>query len=163
MQKNKVEEQIEKLAGPVAESLGLELVQVVYRRESAGWILRILVDRPGGVSVDDCADLSRELSHILDVEDPLPGAYRLEVSSPGLDRPLTKPDDFKRFLGKEVTLKTSAPIDGRRKFTGTLEGFEDQRVVLRVEGKQQEIDYQLIEKANLVPVLEELSSSAGRP
>lgn len=162
MQKNKVEEQIEELAGPVAESLGLEMVQVLYRREYAGWVLRILVDRPGGVSVDDCADFSRELSHLLDVEDPIPATYRLEISSPGLDRPLVNPGDFRRFAGKAITLKTVKPINGRRNFKGTLDGIQGDSVVLLVDGERQEIEFQQVEKANLVPVLEE-QLPAGRP
>jgi len=93
----------------VGTRYGLELVQVQYRREDHGWVLRILVDRPGGVSVDECGEFSREVSDLLDVEDLIDNSYNLEVSSPGLDRPLIKPEDFERFAGREITLKTTSP------------------------------------------------------
>ena len=154
MQQNKVEQSVQELIEPAAESFGLELVLVQYRRESAGWILRVLVDRPGGVSIDDCAELSREISNLMDVEDLIPGAYRLEVSSPGLDRPLVRPEDFNRFAGKLVTLRTLEPVNGRRNFKGTLDGMQGDSVVIRIEQESYEIEFAQIEKANLVPVLE---------
>jgi ribosome maturation factor RimP len=154
MQQSKVEQSVQGLIEPVASSFGLELVLLQYRRESTGWILRILVDRPGGVSIDDCAELSREVSNLLDVEDLIPGAFRLEVSSPGLDRPLVAPEDFNRFAGKLVTLKTLEPVNGRRNFKGVLDGMQGDSVVIRIEQERYEIEFSQIEKANLVPVLE---------
>lgn len=156
MQQSKVEQSVQELIEPAAKSFGLELVLVQYRRESSGWILRILVDRPGGVSIDDCAELSREVSSLLDVEDLIPGAYRLEVSSPGLDRPLVRPEDFERFAGKLVTLRTLVPVDGRRNFKGTLDGLQGDSVVIRIDEESYEIEFAQIEKANLVPALEEV-------
>jgi ribosome maturation factor RimP len=153
--KEKIEKAVEELCEPVAVSYGLELVQVQYRREEHGWVLRILVDRPGGVSVDECGTLSREISDLLDVEDLIDTPYRLEVSSPGLDRPLTKPADFDRFAGREITLKTIRPVEGRRNFKGTLGGIQDEVVMLQVEGKQLKLEWSLVLKANLVPDFEE--------
>ena len=102
--------EVERLAAPVAAFLGLDIVQVTYRRESHGWVLRLLIERAGeegGVQVGDCQRLSRELGDVLDVEDPVPTQYRLEVSSPGLDRPLVKPVDFERFSGWRVRRRTT--------------------------------------------------------
>ncbi len=152
---------VEELAGPTAASMGLELVQVVYRREANGWILRILIDRPGGVTVDDCKLMSRELSDLLDVEDLVPTTFRLEVSSPGLDRPLVKPADFDRFTGRSITLKTSRPVQERCNFSGALIGIHGKTVLLVSEGMQYEIEHALIDKANLVPEIEGFPARQG--
>ena len=149
--REKTEKAVSELCGPVAESYGLELVQVQYRREDHGWVLRILVDRPGGVSVDECGALPREISDLLDVEDFIDNSYNLEVSSPGLDRPLTKPEDFERFTGREITLKTASPIEERRNFKGILEGIQDEVIKIESDGKKYEINWSLVKKANLVP------------
>jgi len=149
--REKTEKAVSDLCQPVAESYGLELVQVQYRREDHGWVLRILVDRPGGISVDECGELSREISDLLDVEDIIDNSYNLEVSSPGLDRPLVKPEDFGRFAGQEIMLKTTSPVEGRRNFKGLLAGIKDEIVMLEVEGKKYEINWSLVQKANLVP------------
>jgi ribosome maturation factor RimP len=152
----RITQRIEELAAPAAGGLGLSIVQVVYRREASGWVLRLLVERPEGdapVSVDDCSQLSRELSTLLDVEDLVPGAYRLEVSSPGLDRPLTRLQDFARFAGHEITLKTHEPVSGRRNFRGLLRGVDEDRVLLTVDGQAFVIPFGGVAKANLVPDL----------
>jgi ribosome maturation factor RimP len=149
--RQKTEKAVFELCEPVTESYGLELVQVQYRREDHGWVLRILVDRPGGVSVDECGSLSREVSDLLDVEDFIDTSYNLEVSSPGLDRPLTKPEDFERFAGQEITVKTASPVDGRRNFKGILEGIQDEVVMIESDGKKYELNWSLVLKANLVP------------
>jgi len=141
----RIAEQIERLAGPVALDLGLELVQVQYRRD-------------GGVKVEDCKRLSRELGDVLDVEDPIPTPYRLEVSSPGLDRPLVKPEDFQRFAGQRIVLQTEAPISGRKKFTGELVGLRDGVVLIEVDGTRYEIEQAGIATANLVPDIGGLTS-----
>ena len=155
LQRDKTETAVYRLCQPLAESYGLELVQVQYRREAHGWVLRILLDRPGGISVDECGNLSREISDLLDVEDLIDGSYNLEVSSPGLDRPLVKPEDFERFAGREITLKTASPVEGRRNFKGILEGIKDEIVLLEVEGRKYEINWSLVLKSNLVPDLNE--------
>ncbi len=145
---------VEALAAPLAESLGLALVQVLYRREAAGWVLRLLVERPGGaVCVEDCGRVSRELSVLLDVEDVVPSAYRLEVSSPGLDRPLVSLADYARFLGREVTLRTHAPQDGRRNYRGRLVAVEGEQLTLEVDGQRHTLTFASVARANLVPEL----------
>jgi len=139
------------LAEPLAESRGLEIVQVQYRRESAGFVLRVFIDRASGVTIDDCSGFSREFSDILDVEDPVPGRYSLEVSSPGLDRPLARERDFARFSGRLITLSAAEPVEGRRNFKGTLLGVADGAVRLRVDGREYAVALSNIAKANLVP------------
>src|SRR5437762_5385474 len=103
-----------------AQALGFELVDVELMGGRQNQTLRIYIDSPRGVTVDDCAEVSRQLSAILDVEDPFPGSYRLEVSSPGLDRPLVRPDEFRRFRGATVKVRLLDALDGRRNFTGRL-------------------------------------------
>jgi ribosome maturation factor RimP len=132
-----VVDQVRALAGRVAESFGLEIFDVQFRREAAGMVLRVLIDRPGpgataeeSVSVDDCAHVSRDLSAILDVEDVVPGAYTLEVSSPGLDRPLTRADDYRRFTGRRAKLVMREAVDGQTFFKGTLGGVEEGHVLI---------------------------------
>ena len=151
-------QQTTELIKPVAEGMGLELVQVLYLHEQGSWILRILVDRPGsskgqGVTIADCTQLSRELSDVLDVEDLIAERYRLEVSSPGLDRPLVKAKDFQRFSGQEAKIKTKEVVAGRKTFRGILQGLEDDQVVMDIDGERMLIRHSLIEKANLVPDL----------
>jgi ribosome maturation factor RimP len=152
VKKDIIEQEVTKICTPIAGDLGLELVQVVYLRESYGWVVRILVDRiDGAVTLDDCSTLSRELSDVLDIEDPIETKYRLEVSSPGLDRPLVKKEDYQRFAGREITLKTAQPVEGRSKFKGRLEGLEENTVKLEVDGKTYELDLTNVKSANLVP------------
>lgn len=117
----------------VAASLGLETVDVEWHGAKRRGVLRIFIDKPGGVTLDDCEKVSRQVSTILDVEDVVPdAAYHLEVSSPGLDRKLTKPSDFERFAGRKAKIRLKVPLDGRQQFTGLLAGYEDGRVVLEV-------------------------------
>ena len=123
------------IAERVAASLGLEVVDVEWHGATRRGVLRIFIDKPGGVTLDDCEKVSRQVSTILDVEDIVPGAaYHLEVSSPGLDRKLTKPSDFERFAGRKAKVRLKVPLDGRQQFTGTLAGFEEGRVLLAVDG-----------------------------
>lgn len=145
-----LEEKIRQLAEPVASALGLELVDVVYTSEYGRKILRIFIDKPGGVTVDDCSDVSRELSTILDVEDPIPQRYTLEVSSPGLDRPLKNELDFLRFMGRKARIKTREPLDGRKNFKAVIEGVEGGVVhVTDFDGKKFDIALSIIDKAKL--------------
>ena len=123
--------QIEALAEPLVKDLGLELVDVEFRREGHGWVLRLYIDRPdGGVTLEDCTTVSREISRYLEVEDPIDHAYHLEVSSPGLERPLKKEKDFVRFAGRRARIKLREKRDGQRVFTGMLAGMEDGAVLL---------------------------------
>jgi ribosome maturation factor RimP len=128
---------------------GLELVDVQYRREGRGKILRIYIDKQGGITIGDCAKISRELGTLLDVHDIVPGSYTLEVSSPGLDRSLKKPKDFERFTGKKVKIKTKNDIQQRKVFVGRLLDFINDEALVEVDGCTYFIPYNEIEKANL--------------
>jgi len=129
---------------------GMELVHVEARRESGGTILRLYIDREAGVTLDDCARISRQVSAELDAEDPLPGRYTLEVSSPGLDRPLSRPRDFERFVGSTVRVTTAAPLEGQRHFKGRLNGVLDGSVQLTLEdGRVVSIPRDLMTSARL--------------
>jgi ribosome maturation factor RimP len=148
--------QVTGIAMPILESLGMELVDIEFvgaGRESS--VLRLFIDKEGGVTLDDCADVSRELSAILDVEDVIPGHYSLEVSSPGLDRPLKKPADYERFAGRLVKVRTyeALPDDAgnkRKTFIGLLLGLVDGNVAMKLsEGQSASIPLEKIAKANL--------------
>ena len=134
--------QIETLVLPILDDLGYELVDLQLQQDGKQLALRIFVDKPAGITLDDCVEVSREVSAILEVEDPIRSAYRLEVSSPGLDRPLKKATDFERFVGKKARLKSKNLIDPdqrgttRKTFVGTLLGFEDDNVRLELTDKQ---------------------------
>src|SRR5438270_6643599 len=158
-------ERVREIAERVAASSGLEVVEVELRGGGKARMLRIVIDKPAGVTHEDCANLSREVGTILDVEDAVPGgSYTLEVSSPGLDRKLVRPVDYERFTGSRVKLTTYQPVNGNRHFEGRLESFRDGRLTLDlsaarkqkmrpVEGAAQKLEIELgnIEKANLVP------------
>lgn len=144
-----VKEKIVSIVVPVLESMGGELVDIEYRKEGSGWVLRLFIDREGGVRLDDCADVSRGVEAILDAEDIIPHEYNLEVSSPGLDRPLKKEADFKRFAGKTVKIKTFEAIDGSKNFKGRLNGCEDSVAEINVDGVVHLIPLIKIAKANI--------------
>jgi ribosome maturation factor RimP len=139
------------LLEPGVKALGFELVDVELEGGGARTTLRVFIDGPQGITVDDCARVSRQLSAILDVEDPIAGRYTLEVSSPGLDRPLVTPEDFRRFAGETVKVKTRAPLDGRRNFKGRLAEVEGEGVVIESDGQRFAIAFEAIERARLVP------------
>ena len=142
-------QEVRQVVEPILESQGLELVDLEYQRESRGWVLRIYLDREGGVSLDDCAGVSHEVGAVLEVKDLIPSSYILEVSSPGLTRPLKKPEDFNKFRNQMVKIKLYEPLDGRRNFKGTLLGLEGDRVRVEVEQRVYELPLQRIAKANL--------------
>jgi len=147
-------EKVKELAEPVVDELGLELVDVVYATESGRRILRVIIDGPGGVTIDDCTMVSRELGTLLDVEDVVPESYSLEVSSPGLDRPLVREKDFRNAVGKKIRLRTKEPLDGRRNFRAVLVGVGDDSVTLEdSEGRLWKIELSNIDKARLEVVL----------
>jgi ribosome maturation factor RimP len=158
-----VDERLREIAERVAASSGLEVVEVELRGGGKSRMLRVFLDKPEGVTHEDCANFSREFGTIVDVEDAVPGgAYTLEVSSPGLDRKLSRPKDFERFTGSRVKLMTKEPVAGNRHFEGKLESFADGRLVLdlsEVRKKKRsasdleriEIAWANVEKANLVP------------
>lgn len=158
-------EKIREIAERVAGSSGLELVDLELHGGGKARMLRIYVDKPGGVTHEDCANFSREAGTIFDVEDVVPGgSYMLEVSSPGLDRRLSKADDFERFVGSLVKLMTRDPVNGNRLFEGRLKAFQDSRLWIELTPRKQskkreavepgsevEIELSNVEKANLVP------------
>lgn len=119
------------LLEPVVEEAGYELVDLEYRKESNRWVLRLFIDQPGGVDLDDCGLISQKVSEFLDGADPIGHQYNLEVSSPGLNRTLRKDSDFLRFRGRMVSVKVFASLEGRRRFFGQLEGLEDGFVLVR--------------------------------
>src|SRR5436190_17265258 len=126
-------ERVREIAERVAASSGLEVVEVELRGGGKARMLRIVIDKPAGVTHEDCANLSREVGTILDVEDAVPGgSYTLEVSSPGLDRKLVRPADYVRFAGSRVRIATRDPVEGSRQFDGKLQRFEDGRVTLEL-------------------------------
>jgi len=145
----KVLSEIEQHAETLLRELGLELVEVQFRREGHGWVLRLFIDSEQGVTLDDCAVVSREMSAWLDVEDLVEHAYHLEVSSPGLERPLKKLADFKRFAGRQVKIKIREPRDGQKVFIGELEEVADDGVTVVAEGKPVRILFEEIAKARL--------------
>jgi ribosome maturation factor RimP len=154
--------QIEDLIEPSLRDMGFELVRVMLRGRERP-TLEVMAERldRSPMRVEDCAEISRAVSALLDVEDPLPGSYVLEVTSPGLDRPLVKPDDYVRFAGYEARIETVAPIDGRRRFKGRLGGLEGDGVRLEVEGAPVALPLSAIKKAKLV-LTDDLIAAGGR-
>ena len=132
---SKVTERVEELARPVVEAEGCTLWDVEYVREAGTWYLRLLIDKEGGVSIDDCERISRRMDPVLDEEDPIPDSYVFEVGSAGADRELKRPRDFEQFMGAEVDVKLYQPVSGSKLFTGALSGYEDGRVSILC-GKQ---------------------------
>lgn len=144
------EQKLINLLEPAVEGLGFELVRVLHTGGKRPTI-QVMAERPDKtMSVDDCANLSRELSAILDVEDPIEGEYVLEVSSPGIDRPLTRPKDYRDFLGYFAKVETRVPIQGRRRFKGELLGLEGGTIRISTEEGEQELEMDNIDKAKLV-------------
>jgi ribosome maturation factor RimP len=145
------------VATRAAETHGLAIFDVQYRREASGMVLRVQIDRPGpaataeeSVSVEDCVRVSRDLSALLDVEDVLPTAYTLEVSSPGLDRPLRRADDYRRFAGRQAKIVLAEKVDGQAFFRGRLGGLEDNEVIIDGEdGRRHRVPIRVITRANL--------------
>ena len=146
------EEALKAMIAPVVEALDCELWGLEYLSSGRNAMLRIYIDRDGdGVNVDDCEKVSRQVSSLMDVEDPISGEYTLEVSSPGLDRPLYTLEQFQRYVGEDVAVKLRFPYEGRRKFKGRLSGVEGEDVVLVVDDHEFLFPVDSIEKANVVP------------
>ena len=141
---------IEEYAVSVLERMGIELVEIQFRREGHGWVLRLYIDKEGGVIVDDCAAVSREMSTWLDVEELIEHAYHLEVSSPGLERPLKKIDDFKRFAGRKARIKLREPLNEQKVFIGTIEEVDEEKVILVADEKPVHCMFDNIAKARLI-------------
>ena len=143
--------QMAELLEPGVNALGYELLGLEYLSQGRHSVLRLFIDRPDGITVEDCERVSHQVSGVLEVEDPIKGQYTLEVSSPGLDRPLFKPAHFERFVGEQVQVRLVRPLDGRRKFKGQLLGLRDGSVVIELDGEELVLPWEDIEKAQLVP------------
>ena len=138
---------------PTVEMTGLELLGIEYISAGNNSVLRLYIDHENGIDVDNCADVSREVSAILDVEDPISSEYSLEVSSPGVDRPLFTKEQYTLVIGETVEVKLGMPLNGRRKFKGKLEAVESDNLVVVVDGQDYELPISNIDKANLVAKL----------
>ncbi len=150
MAMGKVREEVEQLILPILEEEGMELVDIEYKMGRGRGILRLYIDKPEGVKIDDCERVSKRIDPILDGSNIIGGHYLLEVSSPGLGRPLKKEEDFKKFIGRLVKVKTFSPIDNQKTFVGTLKDYKEERVALETkEDKIIEIPVKNIAKANL--------------
>lgn len=144
-------DELAKLLEPAIERLGYELADLEVRLGGKGGLVRVFIDKPEGIDLDDCETVSRAVSALLDVEDPVPGNYNLEVSSPGLDRKLTKVEHFQRFEGETVKVQMRFPIEGRRRFRGTLVSSDDENIVVEVDGESHSLPLKTIDTARLVP------------
>lgn len=145
---------IVELVEPVVSSMGYELWGLEYLSQGRYSLLRIYIDKPDGITLTDCEQVSRQVTGVLDVEDPIQGAYNLEVSSPGLDRPLFTLSQFARYTGSEVKISLGTKLDGRRKFTGRLCGIQGNQVLLEVDGKEYMVPADAIDNARLVPEID---------
>ena len=143
-------DQLTELLKPAAEALGYEFLGIEYIAQGKHSILRIFIDHENGINVDDCASVSHQVSGILEVEDPISSQYTLEVSSPGLDRPLFTLAHFQQFVGKNVELRCHVGVDGRRKFKGELVAVEDEQLILKVDNQDYTVEFSDVDKANLV-------------
>ena len=155
--KDEILNKVRQIAAPLAEQEGLELIDVELGGPGGRQILRLFIDKTGGVSLDDCTSISRAVSAALDVEDLIAGTYDLEVSSPGLDRPLKTPEHFQKFAGKRVRVKTFGPLpecENRKTFVGILQGYENGMIALDVDGRIFRVPHAQVSKANVDPVFE---------
>lgn len=148
-----VAERVWEIAEPVVTHEGLEMVDVEYRRESRGMVLRLYLDREGGVSLDDLSRVSRQIGDLLDVHDTVPGTYTLEVSSPGVNRRLRRPEHFRRYIGQRVRVRTVNPMNGRRVFVGPLEAVEADGIQVAALDGSRFIGFADIAQANYEPEL----------
>lgn len=157
-------EELSQLLEPAIADLGLELVGIEFSPNSGSSLLRVYIDEAErGITIDDCERASREISALLDVNDPVAGRYTLEVSSPGLERPLFTPAHFERFAGEQVKISVNLPIDGRRRFQGRIEAVDADRVTIEQDGKPVEIAHANIAKARLVPDYAALGLAPAQP
>jgi len=150
----KFEQKMAEMLRPAVEMVGKELLGVEFVSAGKHSILRLFIDHEDGINVDDCAEVSRQVSAILDVEDPISSEYNLEVSSPGLDRPLFELAHFQAVIGETINVRLSMPLNGRRKFKGVLEAIENDTLIVSVDGQDYELVISNVDKANLVPNFE---------
>lgn len=144
-------EQLQALLAPVVEALGYQCWGVEFISQGRHSLLRVYIDLPDGVLIEDCEKVSRQISGVLDVEDPIPGEYTLEVSSPGMDRPLFTLEQFAAHVGDQVKIRLRSPYEGRRNFQGLLRGVEEQDVVVQVDEHEYLLPIDSIDKANIIP------------
>jgi ribosome maturation factor RimP len=149
MVSEEIADRVRAMAGPILFDEGIELVDIEYRRESRGWVLRLYLDRTGGVTLDDCTRISQEVGRSLDVEDLIQTPYTLEVSSPGLTRRLRTEKDFMNHQGGLIKVRTIRPIDNRRQFKGKLLRVSENRIEIEIDGGVFQIPLSNVEKANL--------------
>jgi len=145
----KIETMVEQLARPYLEAGGFELVDIEYVKEGGNWFLRVFVDKEGGIDIDECGKISEYLSEKLDETDPIPNAYFLEVSSPGAERPLKKPEDFRRAIGKHVFVSTYEPVGGMKEFEGKLRSYSEEQLAVQVGNHTYEIPRNKVAMARL--------------
>ncbi len=141
------------LLEPAIEKLGFELADLDLKTGGRDGLLRIFIDKAEGIDIEDCEAVSRQVSALLDVEDPLQSNYTLEVSSPGLDRTLTKPAHFHRFMGQDVRVKLRFPLEGRRNYRGALMAADEEKIEVEVDGESHSLPLSTIESARLIPAL----------
>ncbi len=134
---------------PLINHAGMELVHLEYTGSPSGMVLRLFIDKPGGVTIDDCAYVSRIISDLLDVKDPIPEHYNLEVSSPGINRPLVRLKDYTRFAGERVFIKTREPVQGRKRFKGVLKGIDQGIITIDLDDGEYGIPLDLVARARL--------------
>lgn len=144
-------EQLQALLAPVVEALGYQCWGVEFISQGRHSLLRVYIDHPDGILIDDCEKVSRQISGVLDVEDPVSGEYTLEVSSPGMDRPLFTLEQFAAHVGAQVKIRLRSPYEGRRNFQGVLRGVEEQDVVVQVDNHEYLLPIESIDKANIIP------------
>lgn len=154
---------LQTLLEPVVNALGCDLWGLEYHASGRKrGVLRLYIDKPDGVGLSDCEKVSRQVSSVLDVEDPIRGEYTLEVSSPGMDRPLYTLEQFAQFVGEQVRVRLQTPFEGRRQFKGLLTGIEDDEVKVLVDDHEYLLPIESIDKANVVPGFSDLSGKKGR-
>ncbi|AHV97823.1 ribosome maturation factor RimP [Paenibacillus sp. 7124] len=149
MSTSKIKGTVEEMLKPYLDNNGFELVDVEYVKEGSNFFLRVFVDKEGGIDIDDCGNVSEFLSAKLDENDPIPGAYFLEVSSPGAERPLKKAEEVAKAVGKDVFVTTYEPIDGLKEFEGRLVSFENGEMLIAVGKKQHVVPYAKVASARL--------------
>jgi len=147
---------LNELLQPLVEELGYEFVGLEYNSNPKHAVLRIYIDHEGGIGINDCEVVSRETAALLDVKDPIRSQYNLEVSSPGLERPLFRSEHYREFIGYEVKITTFAPLDGRRKFSGPILGADEQTVTIDLDGSEVTLGIDNIVKARLIPDYEKI-------
>lgn len=146
----RIVDQFYQIAEPIVLENGLELVDVEYVKEGSEWFLRVFIDKEGGVDIDDCTKVSRGISEVLEDNDPIEQAYHLEVSSPGIERPLRKTEDFEKFMGHKVLVKTFTKHNGKKEFIGYLSGIDDENIRIDIDGQEEQVPRELVSKSSLV-------------